>query len=186
MYCENGGAVSPPPDCPSGVGGLPQTWFWGARLGCDPHFDFWSDYDMVHVFDEGIVPGGDYYLAVIEAGCMVPSDWETDPTLWSPFVLWTQSSWADLIEDCSTTPCKPPDGSTGIVDVTAVLDKWKNLPGNVKKVRADIEGSPAGDHRLPDQQINITDVTYCLGAFLGQQYPGPGFPDPSQPPDCGP
>jgi hypothetical protein len=71
-----------------------------------------------------------------------------------------------------------------IVDVTAQLDKWKNLPGNIQKVRGDIEGSPAGDHRIPDQATAITDVTYCLGAFLGESYPGPGFPPPSPPPSC--
>jgi hypothetical protein len=65
-----------------------------------------------------------------------------------------------------------------------VLDKFKNLNGNVKKVRADIEGSPAGDHRIPDQSINISDVTYCLGAFLGEGYPPTGFPAPSDPPFC--
>jgi hypothetical protein len=96
----------------------------------------------------------------------------------------TQSVWADLVQDCTTIPCKPPDGSTGIVDVTAVLDKFKNLPGNVIKARADLEGSPAGDHRIPDQAINITDVTYCLGAFLGETYPPPGFPAPGDPPVC--
>ena len=98
----------------------------------------------------------------------------------------TQSVWADLVQDCTTTPCKPPDGTTAIADVTAVLDKFKNLQGNVTKVRADIEGSPAGDHRIPDQSINITDVTYCLGAFLGETYPPPGFPAPGNPPVCGP
>ena len=77
-----------------------------------------------------------------------------------------------------------PNGVTGIMDVTAILDKWKNMPGNVTKARVDIEGSPSGDHRLPDQSINITDVTYCLGAFLGNTYPAPGFPPPSDPPLC--
>ena len=55
VYCENAGAVQTAP-CPVGVGGLPQTWFWGASLGCDPYWTDWTQYDMVHVYDEGIVP----------------------------------------------------------------------------------------------------------------------------------
>jgi hypothetical protein len=183
VRCENAGYSGGDP-CPDGIGGLPQAWFWCAQLGCDPYVADWTQYDMVHVFDEGIVPHGWYDLAVIEEGCRSLSGWETDPALWSPAVQWIQSRWGDLIDNCTTTPCKPPDGSSGIVDVTAILDKWKNLPGNVMKVRADIEGSPAGDHRVPDQAINITDVTYCLGAFLGDTYPAPGFPAPSDPPTC--
>ena len=69
-------------------------------------------------------------------------------------------------------PCLPPDGTVGVTsDVTAILDKFKNLPGAVAKARADIE--PA----LPDQRINITDVTYCLDGFLGLPYP---FPAPGE------
>ncbi len=182
VYCENAGVSQPIPpatECPMAAGGLPQNWFWGAGLGCDPHWTDWTAYDVVHVFNEGIIPGGEYDIQVIDSTCSLDVD-----DNYSDALTMTQSAWADLIQDCTTTPCKPPDGSTGIVDVTAILDKWKNLPGNVKKVRADIEGSPGGDHRLPDQAINITDVTYCLGAFLGDTYPGPGFPLPSDPPDC--
>ncbi len=179
-YCENAGVAQLSP-CPPAVGGLPSMEFWGARLGCDPYWTDWSQYDIVHVWDEGIVPDGVFDIQVVENSCPLAEEdgYSTAMTL-------TQSAWADLIQDCSTTPCKPPDGSTGIVDVTAILDKWKNLPGNVQKVRADIEGSPAGDHRIPDQSINITDVTYCLGAFLGDTYPGPGFPAPGNPPTCSP
>ncbi len=189
MYCENAGVSQPVPpatECPTAAGGLPQNWFWGAELGCDPYLTDWTQYDIVHVFDEGIIPNGDYDLAVIEEGCTVLDEWETNPDLWSPVVRFTQTMWGDCVENCTTIPCSPPLGTTNtsIGDVTAVLDKWKNLPGNIKKARGDMEGSPAGDHRVPDQAINITDVTYVLGAFLGDQYPGPGFPDPSLPPVC--
>ncbi len=179
-YCENAGVAQDDP-CPDAVGGLPSTGFWGADLGCDPYFTDWTLYDTVHVWNEGIVPDATYDIQVVDETCSLAAEED-----YSPALPMTQSAWSDLISNCTTTPCGPPDGSTGIVDVTAVLDKWKNLPGNVQKVRADIEGSPAGDHRVPDQAINITDVTYCLGAFLGDTYPAPGFPAPSDPPLCGP
>jgi hypothetical protein len=183
LYCENAGQSSGA--CSNQVGGLPSVDFLGATLGCERYMTDWTQYDVVHVFHEGIIPRGEYDVDIVEAGCIAAiPDWETNPEAWSPFVRWTQSKWADCVQDCTTTPCKPPDGSAAIADVTAILDKFKNLQGNVIKARADIEGSPAGDHRLPDQSINITDVTYCLGSFLGEQYPGPGFPPPSPPPVC--
>ncbi len=179
VFCENAG-VREGGSCPAQVGGLPQNWFWGAELGCDPYWTDWTQYDLVHVWHEGIIPDGTYDLQAIDSMC--PTYEESAYSL--PLTL-TQSIWADLVRDCEPPgPCSPPNGSTDIADITAVLDKWKNLTGNVSKVRADIEGSPSGDHRVPDQAINITDVTYCLGAFLGDTYPGPGFPPPSDPPVC--
>ncbi len=77
----------------------------------------------------------------------------------------TQNVWVDVVKDCSTNPCGAPDGITDFVDVSAILDKFKNLTGNVIKARADIEP------KVPDQLVNITDVAFCLGAFLGQTYP---------------
>jgi hypothetical protein len=106
---------------------------------------------------------------------------------YSPALERYSGVWGDLVADCTTTPCGPPDGIVSVTtDVTAVLDKYKNLPDAVAKVRADLEGTPSGYPAIPDQTINITDVTYCLGAFLGQAYPPPEFPPPSDPPLCDP
>ena len=180
VYCENSG-VSQQTPCPTGVGGLPSVDFLASGLSCDlPEPYDWASAGVVHVFHEGIIPGGIYHVQVADDSCSptVESSY-SDPLVIVP------SKWGDVCLDCSTTPCGPPQGITDIVDVTTVLDKWKNLAGNVIKVRVDLEGSPAGDHRVPDQAINITDVTYCLGAYFGQSYPGPGFPPPGPRPCTG-
>ncbi|UCC30413.1 MAG: hypothetical protein JSU86_19710 [Phycisphaerales bacterium] len=177
-YCEHS-AQKKPPDCPPAE---PRIEWTGATLGCDPWFgDFYSA-GVIHVFHEGIIPGGTYWIEVVDATC----DWVNKP--WSSFsapLVLTQSAWADLVKNCVTCPCGPPDGSTGIpTDVTAVLDKFKNLKppdipcAAVTKVRADL------DWETPDQLINISDVTFCLDAFRGVQYPPPAFNPPSSPP-CG-
>jgi hypothetical protein len=176
MFCENGGTArcaGMPGCCPTGVGGLPQNWFWGAELDCDPVFADWAGYGVVHVFNEGIIPAGSYSVQVVDETCSLDSEEN-----YSPGITLIQSAWADVVKDCSTTPCGAPDGITGVADVTAILDKFKNLEGNVTKTRADLEP------RVPDQLVNITDVTFCLGAFLGETYPPPGFPPPGDPPVC--
>ncbi len=185
-YCENAGVSTPVPpatECPEAVGGLPSDTFLASTLSCSPPEAYdWASAGVVHVFDEGIVPLGIYHIQMADSSCSTG----VESSFSDPLVM-QQTKWGDCVEDCTTIPCSPPLGTTntGIGDVTAVLDKWKNLPGNLMKARADMEGSPAGDHRVPDQAINITDVTYTLGAFLGQQYPGPGFPPPSPRPCTG-
>ena len=67
----------------------------------------------------------------------------------------------------------PPDGTVDVTtDVTAVLDKFKNLEGAPAKARSDI------DPTRPDQIINMTDVTYVLDAFRGSDYPFEPGPPP--------
>jgi hypothetical protein len=140
----------------------------------------WSTVGPLHVTDDEVVPGAVYDVQAIDCTCNF-----SDPANYSAPLTISTSSWADLVKDCTTTPCGPPDGVTGIAtDVTAILDKYKNLPGNVIKARADIEGCPAGYCPLCDQLVNISDVTYCLGAFLGDPYPPPGFGGPPPPAGC--
>ena len=86
------------------------------------------------------------------------------------------AAWGDVVRDCTATPCGPPDGTVGIAtDVTALLDKFKNLTGAPIKARCDLEPSE------PDMLINITDVTYGLDAFRGFGYPSAVVPETCPP-----
>ena len=74
--------------------------------------------------------------------------------------------WGDVVENCSILPCAPPDGVVNITtDVTAILDKFRNLERSPSKARSDLEPL------LLDQLINISDVTFSLDAFRGDEYP---------------
>ena len=173
-YCEPAGKERPPCPC-----GQPSCVFTGATLQCDPYFTDWSVFDVVHVFHEGILPSATYAVQVIDSTCTTVESNFSEPL----FV--TMSRWGDVVKSCVTCPCGPPDGVVGIpTDVTAVLDKFKNLEppsvpcAAVSKTRADL------DWATPDQLVNISDVTFCLDAFRDVHWPvtfGPPSPRPCSP-----
>ncbi len=135
--------------------------FQAATLGCLPSFLDWGPLGTVHVHHEGVVPGGIYDIQVVDQNCDVASE-----TSFSVPLTLTQSKWADVCGPFSAGSWTPPDGSVAVTfDVVAVLDKFSNRPGAPLKSRADIEPG------VPDQKINITDVTRGLDAFSGQTFP---------------
>ncbi|UCC31872.1 MAG: hypothetical protein JSU86_06260, partial [Phycisphaerales bacterium] len=183
-FCENSGVRTPP--CPPTA---PHDDWLGAKLDCDPWFgDFYSmtrdpsndRYEAVHVYHEGIIPNGTYWIEVTEVGCQQAGF--PEGSFSSPLDM-EQSRWGDLCGSCAGYPCLPPDGSVDIVkDVTATLDKFKNVgppfynPA-VVEVRAD------HDWCIANQRIDISDVTFCLDAFRPVpppwpwRYPPPAFAD---------
>ncbi|UCC31022.1 MAG: hypothetical protein JSU86_01840, partial [Phycisphaerales bacterium] len=117
-YCENAGKDRPP--C---VPAVPRDEWLGATLGCDPWFGDFNSPGMIHVFHEGIIPDGTFVIQVVDQGCPLNM-----PGMHSDPLTMTMSRWGDLINNCVSCPCGPADGVVGIpTDVTAVLDKFKNL-----------------------------------------------------------
>jgi len=180
-YCENSGKKLPP--CPSA---LPTITFQASTLECElPTVENgmirdWTAEGVVHVYHEGIIPGGTYYIEAADSSCPMISE-----ASWSDPLIATTSKWGDLVRSCAPCPCTPPDGVVNMAsDVTAVLDKFRNLEppdvncASVTKARAD------HDWEIPDQLINISDATCCLDAFRGVPYPPPSFAPPSSAP-CG-
>ncbi|UCC31902.1 MAG: hypothetical protein JSU86_06415, partial [Phycisphaerales bacterium] len=157
-FCENAGVVSPP--CPTVQ---PLSEFNASTLQCAAEVRDWSAEGVITVYHEGIIPDGVYEVQVARDD----GDLNVDDSYSDPLVI-TMSTWADVVRSCAGWPCTPPDGTTGIpTDVTAVLDKFKNLgPPSipceaVMKVRADV------DPNFPDWLVNISDVTFVLDAFRG-------------------
>ena len=160
---ENAGRVDP--------GGAP-AWpsFMSATLQCKPFFTDWSPFGVVHVYHEAIIPDATYEARAVNETC----DLAAQSTYSAPLQLST-SLWGDVVKDCATTPCGPPDGSVDVAtDTLAVLDKFRNLKGAPVKARCDLEPN------RPDLMINISDVTSTLDAFRGYDYPFAGpVPCPS-------
>ena len=150
---ENG-AVVDPDDAPA------HPSFTAAMLTCEPLFADWGSLGTVHVFHEAIVPGGTYEIQVINEGCGLGSEINFS----QPLSLAT-SGWGDTVEDCSTIPCSPPDGTVSFLDITAILARFVSDPVSITKARADLEPG------CPDLIINMSDVLFAVAGFQGLGYP---------------
>ncbi len=145
--------------------------FRAAQLQCEPYFFDWHTAGTVHVYHGGIVPSGTYLVSAVDETCM-----QTPEVSFSSALVLHTSRWGDVVTDCTTPPCSPPDGRVDIVtDVVAVLDKFANLGVAVAKRRADIE--PA----VPDQIVDMADVVFVLDGFQGLLYPFTEVPVPCAP-----
>jgi DNA-binding beta-propeller fold protein YncE len=204
-FCENSGqAAAPSPVAPPAYGcniapGLPSRVLMLSSLQCTPHYMDWhgscvlgtcagglkvgalcsSDAQcagLVSVRHEGIVPEGTYLIQSLDALCSPP-----DAADFSAALAVITPTFADTVKDCTTTPCAPPNGIVEGVDVVAVLDKFKNIVGAIKKVRADLDPAP-----LTDMIISAGDITLVLDVFAGGTFPPSSAPPlPTGPPPCG-
>jgi hypothetical protein len=145
----------------------PPPTFWAATLECSgPFYTDWSQYDVVHVFDAGIVPDGTYDVRAISEVC----DPE-NPTYYSPALTIKTSVLGDIVGNDAGAA---PQGVVDFVDISAVVDKFKNSPLALQKSRADvINGTltvPA-----PDQKVDFVDIAAVVASFRGspEALPGP-------------
>jgi len=167
--CENSGQAFEvdPEDCgPAWIGGPPNTMHY-ANLQADKYCHDFGAVGLLHVTDCEIVPGATYTVQAIHCYC----DTGDDAAYSDPLTIHT-SSWGNICGAWDGDRWSTPDTSVdATVDVTADLDKFKNLQGAPIKPRGDI------DPNVADCKVNIsTDVTQILDAFKGQPYPfaGPG------------
>ena len=168
--CEASGDVVPgPTTCPNG----PLTWVAPLQNEQPANPIDWSVWDEVWVYDEQIVPNSVYHVQAIDGTC----DKAIEDNFSVPLVYRT-SRYGDIVRtfDLDTCITKPkgytdcwtaPQGFVDFDDITAVVDKFTNLPGAPKKVRADL--MPC----LPDFKIDFSDIPAVVDGFLGLPYPCP-------------
>ncbi len=154
-FCELGGA-GPADVCPDGT-----ATFTAAPLTCEPFFSDWAAVGPLNIYGEWIVPGALYGVQAISRNCF-----DSGSSTFSLSLDAGTSAWGDVVEQCITTPCTPPDGRVDIVtDILAIIAKFGSRPGAPAKIRVDLEPG------LLDMKINIADVTFALDAFRGLPYP---------------
>ncbi len=116
---------------------------------------------MVVVCDDEIVP---------EASYRVRCDYgeEGSPRL-SAEVTAITTVWGDTVGPYRVgIGWLPPDGSVDIIDVVAILDKFRNLPDAPPIHRVDLIALGLGCR--PDRSIDIIDASMALDAFRGFSY----------------
>jgi len=139
---------------------------YAAILQCNPHYGDWSAYDLLHVTGSEIVPSSTFEVQSIAFGL----DINVESNYSAPIVVQT-NAWGDAVY-----PYSPP-GTTiqpNATDHALVIDKFKNIPGAVSKVRAAMAGPNASD--IPNLTIDVDfgQVSANIDAFRGQAYPYAG------------
>ncbi|MCH7592536.1 MAG: hypothetical protein IH989_07145 [Planctomycetes bacterium] len=113
----------------------------------------------VHVFHEGIVPGGIYRIEFLSEFCSpeLPGDF-------SPPLEIINSDLGDVVGVSAATPPSAPDGFIDVIDFLALLRRFSSIPGSIIKARADLEPG------CLDLTINISDILASVTGFQGLPY----------------
>jgi hypothetical protein len=142
-----------------------------AGLGCTPRYVDWGALGTVHVFDAGIIPGGTYQVRLIDAeGCEI-----ANPDHFGPPLAVSTSATGDVVGDCGVQPCTAPQGAVDFVDISSVVDKFRDLQTAPRKARADLINSNTAQP-IPDRKVDFVDISYSVDAFRSQAAPLPGPP----------
>ncbi len=142
----------------------PVTTIKRSRLACQPVFADWGSMGTLFVADDDIVPDGIYEVQQIGLGC----DRDLEESYSAPLSMATSGRWGDLVGENSISP---PNDDTNFIDVSAVVDKFKQVIGAVGVEAADLQPSE------PNGVIDFSDISVCLDAFRGFPYPYSG-PEP--------
>ncbi len=156
--------------------GEPPPAFWASQLGCLPHYTDWSVYGTIDVYNDALVPGATLEVQAIDAGCDM-----TYAQSYSATLMIDLSTVGDVAGDCSVAPCTPPQGVVDFVDISAVVEKFKNEPNALRKARADLINSDI-TAPIPDRKVDFVDISYCVDSFrnTAAALPGPPMTDPCQ------
>jgi hypothetical protein len=152
--------VGEPLPTSEGSGSPGPPFFNASPMVCNPYYDNWEPYGNVYVYGEALRPNATYAIQAVDSGC--------GPAFESVFSLplyLSTSAWGDVVGDCAVTPCTPPNGVVDFLDISAIVEKFKNSPNAIIKARADLVP------RYLDRVVDFTDIGYCVDAFRGEAYP---------------
>lgn len=152
------------------AGTVPLPTSWMADLGCDPYWTDWSTHDIVHVYDDAIVPSATYEIRSIAEMCNL-----VDLGSFSAALPVVTSGAGDIVGDCGERPCSPANGVVDFLDISGVADKFRNLPLAPIKARADVTNADIADP-IPDQKVDFVDISDIVEAFRGAAVLPPGPP----------
>ena len=177
------------PDCPGGISryvgppspitidAYPDSTWNIATLVDDPSEAVYltpPEWGNLLVYDQDIVPAALYQ---VQADCGSPGN----PGLSDPTTITTPKLGDTVGRQYGWWWWNPPDGTVNIMDIIAVLDKFRGLPGTVPIWWVDLVGTGGGGIRwcTPNLRIDIIDVAVALDGFRGFPYTqSTGCPEP--------
>ncbi len=138
----------------------PST-FWASTLQCTPHYMDWSTVGPIHIVGSEVVPSSTLSVRTFGLNCM-----NLEPTctnVSTPLEIST-ARWGDV-----QIPFAVPGGPTqpDLGDAAALVDKFKNQPAALSKVRTKLQ--PAIPNMAAD--VDFSDISICIDAFKGKPYP---------------
>ncbi len=124
-----------------------------SHLVCNPVF---MDWEMAYVDlgDKDVVPGATYAIEATLDGV----------DFLAPVSLLTVPLWGDLVNDFIDGAWTPSNGVVDFRDITAMVDRFKNLPVAPPMAWCDMQ--PA----YPDGVVDFADIMYVVDAFRGNSY----------------
>jgi hypothetical protein len=134
--------------------------FRGARLQCAPYYHPWGAEGLVHVSGAEIVPSSTYVVEQLAASCLGIE--QGCAAVSEPLIIST-ARHGDIAPPLNPpNPANQPDA----VDVTYLVNKFRNLPGAPPKVTAQLQPNTPD----PNSNINALDIAVCVDAFRGFAY----------------
>ncbi len=134
-----------------------------APLQCTgPVYKDWTSLaagPVVHIYHEGIVPGGLYHVQMLDETCSV-----TFEGFYSDVLEVTNPVFGDVLRDLSYFPHGVPDGEVSILDIKGIVERFISAPGGISKPRAEMEPP------CLDWQTNVGDWLVGVNAFQGWPY----------------
>lgn len=136
-----------------------------ARLGCDPEFHDWDAIlggEVLHITGNAVAPSSIYSAVALAASC---AGSELTCNAVSDELNLGTGLWGDV-----TGVGNMPDGFANVLDVSAIVDKIKDLPAALSTTQVWLKDT----HPNPAQaQINVLDLSNAVEVVRGFPYPFP-------------
>jgi len=158
-YVNSFGGQTDCPDSPNF-----GTSYKCAQLGCEPEYRDWAGDlggEALHVTGDAVVPDSMYAVANLPANCAAQ---EAQCETASSELAVATVRWGDVVGDANG----PPDGLANVLDISATVDKVKDLAAAFVEPRVWLKDRQPEPHLAG---INVIDVSFVVDAVKGFPYP---------------
>ncbi|MBI1826688.1 MAG: hypothetical protein HY287_10630 [Planctomycetes bacterium] len=145
----------------------PPAWGYAWQLTCAPYYTGWNGSpsgQIIYVSGPEILPSSYYDVQFVGQSCQGVE--RNCVNVSAPLRVHTRR-WGDVAPPFQT-PSPAPLTQPDIKDVTAILNKMKEIPGSLGVTRTDLFGN------APNHRVDISDVSSAVDAFKGLAFPFAG------------